>query len=1259
MSAWNIAADATFGAHAVSRSADFVSGLNYSLCAYVRTNGHRYLRAYFPSERFPDSSRAATFDMTTAHAPTSIQGGVTATLDLISGGLYLLRMTARANSTGAGNFGFQLNGGAGSTSDQTTGNGTGGMIISEPWIEGSDADVQITGPMPPSAAVQQRAGDDIYLTNVPGGIWDVLLECGNGVTTWLHDVAVTEESEQPGLLLPPLPDGSHHLRRATIWQDRRLPDGYYSRRVTSKTPAPLLLALRSSTGLTVAGTALTRWDSADGAPGYADQADSTVQCAVVTLAGRQLVRADPGDWMTVRNVTLPDPTTFTVMGAFRSLATGAQTILGCADQTNCPQIDTGAVANTVRLLTSSGLSVESQVFEDDGQLVHFCFAVKGDVRALGLGPDPTAEPGSIGPAMFRATPSTFELFRRAVGSQMANLYLAELNLWGGFLSEAQRTAEMTAMRTRLSGFTGVPASFNVSFGGVTHNSVEVRADVSGTSVAKLVIATDQAATNRVYVSAPVAPTPLTYSSAVIPSASSTGIVRVLKVRATGLPSGANLWLHWELDGVVNPGAAIPFKTDDVPGVARAHSFVATSCRTPSTTRNSGTLPMMASLGADFLAFIGDMDYANSYAVTPEYMRHRGLRYFMRNPGGKLVARALPIDVAPDNHDTGWAGFDAMVVYNGNLGADIAAATRQAYSEIVPSHVLADPVRRRVLSRYKDKDAVRYIYLDTQSQKTNVVPFRTVLGNPSINPDHFDQIAWCLNLMSTARAAGMNRIIIFSSNGIDKTPNYGRWPGIAPQELGTLYDAAVADKEMPPVAFWTGDFHTPWMDDGGDTDFSTNGATIIVGCSTPTFNGSGSMTLFANRSWNGVKTAVQTTRMFHHVLVAADGHLTVNQYRRTASSATTITLQETYRTADLVPAIQPVATALTPYGLVKMTKPQQSMGKAQVNYAWQNGAAAAGVLTMGANQKFERIPSPKTPGNHVLTLSNPVNCALPVTSFAITVADDAALLAYLAAGPSGADNAWRAIYRDLYYGLKDDGVLDQLDVLLLNAAGDAALARTNLVNPALYGLAAVGTLTHAPGVGLDSDGTGYLTSTYDPAAGGTKASRYSNSMMAWQTTGVSSDAFVMGNSEYGFTPRNAGGALSWRDASVSVNTLLVGAATGRTVVSRTSDNLVTLYRDGQAIGTHGRVTWAPTPGSPWTFFRRTDDAVSNTENMAVMAAGAGLTAAQVAKLDARVVAAVTAAQALANTPLAMQLVEPGSIWGGMSLTRASTAFGDVP
>ncbi len=270
-----------------------------------------------------------------------------------------------------------------------------------------------------------------------------------------------------------------------------------------------------------------------------------------------------------------------------------------------------------------------------------------------------------------------------------------------------------------------------------------------------------------------------------------------RVRAGGLVPDTEYAFHVEVDGQPDRGRGRGrFRT--APDGPASFRFVVGACaRTGS---NGAVFDALAAEDPLFYLNLGDIHYANLSSTDPADHRAAYERLLTR-PAQAALYRRVPIAYVWDDHDYG---------ENDSAGdAPGRAAVRRAYRQVVPHHPLVieddGPIHQAfTIGR------VRFVLTDSRSERTGT----TMLGGP--------QLEWLVDEL--VRASQTHALVIWGNpvpwNG-EPDPGADGWRGF-PDERRQIADALAA-AEVDNLVMVAGDAHMVALDDGSNTDFSTDGS----------------------------------------------------------------------------------------------------------------------------------------------------------------------------------------------------------------------------------------------------------------------------------------------------------------------------------------------------------------------------------------------------------------------------------------------------
>jgi phosphodiesterase/alkaline phosphatase D-like protein/membrane-associated phospholipid phosphatase len=193
---------------------------------------------------------------------------------------------------------------------------------------------------------------------------------------------------------------------------------------------------------------------------------------------------------------------------------------------------------------------------------------------------------------------------------------------------------------------------------------------------------------------------------------------------------------------------------------------------------------------------GDLHYANIAATEPgPFLAAYGR--VLTSPAQAALYREVPVDYVWDDHDYGPNDADST-----SPGRD---AARSAYRQAVPHVPLATD---GAIHHAFTIGRVRFVVTDSRSERTD----STMLGE--------EQLAWLLDELADARRWGL--VVWANADPWIAPASAGRddWGGYA-DERRTIADA-IAAAGVDNLVMVSGDAHMLAVDDGSNSDYSTNG-----------------------------------------------------------------------------------------------------------------------------------------------------------------------------------------------------------------------------------------------------------------------------------------------------------------------------------------------------------------------------------------------------------------------------------------------------
>jgi len=508
-------------------------------------------------------------------------------------------------------------------------------------------------------------------------------------------------------------------------------------------------------------------------------------------------------------------------------------------------------------------------------------------------------------------------------------------------------------------------------GALTDTSFAVCCDIEGDGPARLIVATDNLLQNQIYRSEAKVPMQTPGENG--------AIWQPVRFDVVGLNPNTTYYYAVEVAGVLAPDATRSVKTMPFSGEPAAFSFVFGSC---TDFRLTATAPSLDAIrqepGLLFWMHMGDLAYTDINVADIRLHRSRITRLRYRNlETPEKVNRTLPIVYVPDDHDSSDNdGHWDKVHASGAHDHTIIEHMLQAYYETVPHYPLVPEAEKKALSQTFTVGKVRFVVMDTRSQRRYEVGTPTILGNGSNPPQSWDQYSWVCEQLIRARDDGMNLIFLVSPASWNNTVHAG-WEHHYSNERTALSDFIRDTPGLPQVVLLTADSHISAADDGTMTDGSTGG-----GLTMPQFMSSPYRALPLGVAspfyWLGEHAEFTGDHQYTRVDVAADGNFTVSIKGEPYANGVATT-RKVLSSLDATPAVQfsaanynaPASSPTT----VTVTK--SFFGPANgCSVQWSSSNGQSGVAVFGPNNgKTEIKVNAPASGSITVTLADPVGCVL--------------------------------------------------------------------------------------------------------------------------------------------------------------------------------------------------------------------------------------------------------------------------------------------
>ncbi|MDH3707427.1 MAG: alkaline phosphatase family protein, partial [Acidimicrobiia bacterium] len=201
----------------------------------------------------------------------------------------------------------------------------------------------------------------------------------------------------------------------------------------------------------------------------------------------------------------------------------------------------------------------------------------------------------------------------------------------------------------------------------------------------------------------------------------------------------------------------------------------------------------------FFLQIGDIHYGNIESTDPADYRTAYERLLAR-PGQAELYRNVPIAHVWDDHDFGPNDSDST-----SKGRD---AAREAYRDMVPHHELVNGPGGPIQHAFT-VGRVRFVLTDTRSEKTD----DSMLGD--------EQVEWLID--EVARSSRTHAVVVWANPVpwiAEAKEGADHWAGY-PSERRRIADG-FADAGVDNLVMVSGDAHMLALDDGTNSDYSTDG-----------------------------------------------------------------------------------------------------------------------------------------------------------------------------------------------------------------------------------------------------------------------------------------------------------------------------------------------------------------------------------------------------------------------------------------------------
>ena len=277
---------------------------------------------------------------------------------------------------------------------------------------------------------------------------------------------------------------------------------------------------------------------------------------------------------------------------------------------------------------------------------------------------------------------------------------------------------------------------------------------------------------------------------------------IVSMQVSGLDPDTAYYYAIEVDGRLDEGRRGSFRT--FPEGASSFTFAVASCaRTGS---NGAVFDAIRSHNPLFYMMTGDFHYQNIDRNDIDAMLD-AYGEQLTQPAQQALYGTTPVTYTWDDHDYGGDGSDSA--------SPARPGITQAYRYAVPHYDL--PSLEGAIYQAFSAGRVRFIVLDTRSERSPVSmpdgPDKTMLGA--------EQKAWLKEQLLAAADQYPLIVIVSSVPWIDKdTAGADTWAGYA-TERRELADF-IAGNGIDGLLMLNGDAHMVAIDDGTNSDYSTNG-----------------------------------------------------------------------------------------------------------------------------------------------------------------------------------------------------------------------------------------------------------------------------------------------------------------------------------------------------------------------------------------------------------------------------------------------------
>lgn len=270
---------------------------------------------------------------------------------------------------------------------------------------------------------------------------------------------------------------------------------------------------------------------------------------------------------------------------------------------------------------------------------------------------------------------------------------------------------------------------------------------------------------------------------------------IVHLRAEGLVPGTRYRFRVVVNGSPDRGRGFGEFRTPVRGPMTFDVVVASCARSGS---NGAVFDAMANEDALLYLALGDAHYGNldSTSINPFLEAYRHL---LTRPGQAAFFRSTPMAYVWDDHDYGPNDADST-----SPGRAAAAA---AYRAVVPALDLVDDI---AVYQAFTIGRVRFVMTDGRSQRTAT----TLLGE--------QQLSWLIDELTTS---SRTHALVVWANDVPwigtASPGADGWAGYATER--TRIADALAGAQVDNLVMVAGDAHMVAIDDGTNTDYSTDGS----------------------------------------------------------------------------------------------------------------------------------------------------------------------------------------------------------------------------------------------------------------------------------------------------------------------------------------------------------------------------------------------------------------------------------------------------